>query len=91
MGLPSTRHPDKLSAERAGFGRAARGVLLIGDLGLEPHDLAVMPWRPPPLGIGVVPAAPQPLAAASGDVQGPGAVAVLVHEDGRGAGNDGST
>jgi hypothetical protein len=59
MGLPSTRHVDKLSAERAGFGTAARGVLLIGDLGLEPDDLSTMPWRPPPLGIGVLPAAQQ--------------------------------
>lgn len=57
MGLPSTRHVDKLSAERAGLGKAARGVLLIGDLGLQPDDLSVMPWRAPPLGIGVLPAA----------------------------------
>lgn len=57
MGLPSTRHVDKLSAERAGFGTAARGVLLVGDLGLEPDDLSTMPWRPPPLGIGVLPTA----------------------------------
>jgi hypothetical protein len=68
MGLPSTRHVDKLSAERAGLGTAARGVLLIGDLGLEPDDLFAMPWRPPPLGIGVLPAEQQTATAAAAGV-----------------------
>jgi hypothetical protein len=78
MGLPSTRHADKLSAERAGFRRAARGVLLIGDLGLNPDDLAVLPWRPPPLGIGVLPAPQQtqPAAAAVGVTDATAAAAV---------------
>lgn len=82
MGLPSTRHGDKLSAERAGFGSAARGVLLIGDLGLEPDDLAAMPWRPPPLGIGVVAASQQQTAPA---VVGAAAVTEVVVEEGSGA------
>jgi hypothetical protein len=76
MGLPSTRHVDKLSAERAGLGKAARGVLLIGDLGLQPDDLSVMPWRAPPLGIGVLPAAQRKPAAAA--AQGGAEVAVVV-------------
>jgi hypothetical protein len=80
MGLPSTRHPARLSAERSGFGKSARGVLLIGDLNLNPGELVGMHWRPPPLGLGVVPVPPTaPLSAAA--VAEPSAV-VVVEEGG---------
>jgi hypothetical protein len=47
---------------------------LIGDLGLQPDDLSVMPWRALPLGVGVLPAAQRRTAAAEGGA----AVAVVV-------------
>jgi hypothetical protein len=58
IGVPSLQHADQLHADRAGLGRAAAGVLLIGDLGLEHEELAEMPWRAPSLGLGVLPVAP---------------------------------
>lgn len=58
IGTPSLQHADELFAERSGLNGAARGVLLIGDLGLDADDMAEMPWRAPHLGIGVLPVAP---------------------------------
>jgi hypothetical protein len=40
---------DRLVASEAG---AARGLLLLGDLGLEGGDMGEKPWRPPALGLG---------------------------------------
>jgi hypothetical protein len=54
VGLPSMQHPDKLSAEQSGLGKAARGVLLIGDMGLNALDMERMPWRAPPVGVGIL-------------------------------------
>ncbi|WIA37919.1 hypothetical protein OEZ86_001296 [Tetradesmus obliquus] len=58
IGVPSLQHADQLHAERGGPGHAARGVLLIGDLGLNQQALAEMPWRAPSLGLGLLPVAP---------------------------------
>jgi len=58
IGPPSLQTSSKLSAESDGPGTAAVGVLLIGDLGLEPEELAQNPWRCPALGAGVLPASP---------------------------------
>lgn len=95
MGLPPMQHVDKLSAEQSGPGQAARGVLLVGDLGLAPSDMALMPWRPPPLGLGLLPAPRASRAAAvspgtAGDAVG-GVDGVDGAADGAAAGRSGSS
>jgi hypothetical protein len=58
MGVPSLQHADQLHVDRAGTGRAAHGVLLIGDLALDVESLPEMAFRAPSLGLGVLPVAP---------------------------------
>ena len=58
IGVPSMQHENQLSAARGGVGSAGKGVLLIGDLALEPSEMAEAMWRGPQLGFGTLPVTP---------------------------------
>ena len=51
LGPAALKQEDILTAEKGVMGSACKGLLLIGDLGLEEEEQEEAPWRVPPLGL----------------------------------------
>lgn len=67
IGVPSMQQDDQLAAARGGVGAAAQGILLIGDLALDPDEMTETMWRGPQLGFGLLPVKPLMVAQGVGE------------------------
>jgi hypothetical protein len=65
LGPAALKQDDVLTAEKGGIGTACKGLLLIGDLGLEEEEEEA-PWRVPPLGLVTVRHTPMMVKGDSG-------------------------